>query len=175
VLNETVPKRCNPQQYPQHEHWARRGCEQIADSDGLCLDCGHSYRKWRRSSGLPTITLAVDQRGRFTKGPTRPKRTKGSSGYLYVQRNGKIIPEHRSIMEDALGRPLRVGENVHHVNGVRDDNRIENLELWTTSQPAGQRVADKVQWAIEILAMYAPETLSGVDPTGFKRGWSARW
>jgi hypothetical protein len=46
------------------------------------------------------------------------------------------------------------------MNGVRDDNRPENLELWSKSQPAGQRVADKVSWALEILKLYAPERLS---------------
>lgn len=52
-------------------------------------------------------------------------------------------------MESILGRPMHPWEQVHHINGVRDDNRPENLELWVISQPAGQRPADLAAWLVE--------------------------
>lgn len=96
------------------------------------------------------------------------KKFVNSSGYVVVgvhgeypgaRRNGKSgqIAEHRKVMQDILGRALLPEENVHHINGVRIDNRPENLELWTRSQPSGQRVKDKVAWARYIIETYGDE------------------
>jgi HNH endonuclease len=63
-------------------------------------------------------------------------------------------PEHRAVMERLLGRKLTKHETVHHKNGVRHDNRPENLELWSSRHGRGQRVAD-------IIPHIAPQFGSG--------------
>jgi hypothetical protein len=105
-----------------------------------------------------------------------PVRSPGDEGWLTHGYRGVVVPEelrhltggaphvleHRLVMAVLLDRPLAPGESVHHKNGDRLDNRPANLELWSRRQPSGQRVADKLAFAYELLALYDPEAWAAV-------------
>lgn len=84
------------------------------------------------------------------------------NGYCYIKvpenypydHLGWIL-EHRYVMQEKLGRKLIDNENVHHMDGNRENNDISNLELWNESQPSGQRIPDKLKWAYQLIKDYS--------------------
>lgn len=163
-------------QYPSRpRRFCSLACRDTARRTGptvecVCTTCGGRYmlnpRQARRSKYCSRSCQARAPR------PGRPPTLTGGrkvqpSGYVIIrisrehpcssptQYQGLWALEHRVVMAEKIGRLLLAHESVHHVNGVKTDNRPCNLELWIRSQPAGQRVQDVVEWARFILDTYA--------------------
>lgn len=132
------------------------GCDKPIHCKGICTSC---YRKWHYQ--------IREKSRRYPNGISKEREVPigtinlNSYGYLRIKvekRRGQgdrdWMPHHRYVMEEYLGRKLKSFENVHHINENKQDNRIENLELWITSQPKGQRIQDLIEYAEWILKTY---------------------
>lgn len=124
------------------------GCELPQRARGVCYK---HYKQWEYHG------FSVEKRPHMKAA----RRYLDGNGYVCFSdrshhcsdKNGRVL-EHRAVMSEKLGRPLLPGENVHHINGNRADNDPDNLELWVTLQPSGQRPEDLLAYAREIIARY---------------------
>lgn len=140
----------------------------------ICVVCDNKFIQKRLSNTCYCTDLckrlAMSRRGQGKpiNGPRKVIRGTGTltkTGYKIITRKhpnstkrGQIM-EHVYIMSHHLGRPLMPKETVHHKNGIRNDNRIENLELWSSDHGSGQRVEDKIKWAKDFLEQYGHKVI----------------
>lgn len=151
-----------PARRPEPVPCAVDGCDRTARNG---VHCEPHYRRILRN-GDPGPAEIKKKAGNGKGG----SRFTAKNGYVFVRipdhpnayANG-VVMEHTVVMAEMLGRPLKKGENVHHKNGDRADNRPENLELWVVSQPKGQRLADQLAWARELITRYGnlPSDITG--------------
>lgn len=118
------------------------------DRSVVCAVCGKSFvRPHGKQRTFCSRSCAMTDRARGgqnkkEEGATAPH----ANGYILQKVGTAWVMQHRLVMEDVLGRKLLPKERVHHKNGVRDDNRPENLELWTVDHkdPPGVRLMDQI-------------------------------
>jgi endogenous inhibitor of DNA gyrase (YacG/DUF329 family) len=123
----------------------------------ICEHCKKEFirRRGERSIKNPLHFCSRECLSKYRVGPKHPSYKDGlhrtQKGYITIQVNGKRVLRNRYVMSNFLGRPLLRCEEVHHRDGQKENDNIENLEIWDHSHPSGQRLEEKILWAISFL------------------------
>ena len=112
-----------------------------------CIDCG----KRRYNHDGKRCNRCYRKHCRGKNHPAYKERKYNHNGYIYHNINGDRIFEHRLVIEQHLKRKLKQSEIIHHLNGIRDDNRIENLVVTTREQHESNTFAKLLQKRIRSL------------------------
>jgi hypothetical protein len=155
--------------------WYVDARQRYRGEERTCLICGKTFpfrtAFAKHQPGLycsRSCSNKAEKPGRALPSSGARYRYINSDGYvrIYEPKSGGYGPlEHRAVMAEHLGRDLLPSETVHHINGVKDDNRIENLELWSTKHSKGQRVEDLLAFAHEIINLYGRGATHAHCPT----------
>ena len=142
---------CGKEFIPSSKHKDCPSCRYQKTKTVVCRICGinmHST-KYGSCASCTNKRRADYGTGRYLK-----------NGYVMVFQKGhprcnkNYVFEHILVMEKYIGRYLTKNENVHHKNGVKNNNSVNNLELWIKPQPSGVRAKDALAWARNILETY---------------------
>ena len=145
--------------------------DKIARLAGVCQ--GTIWNRMKKY-GIPRRSISESERGE--KHPNWGKRGKDvpgwkggrrkrPDGYIQIRKPDHpravkgYVNEHRLVVEQALGRYLKPSEFVHHINGIKDDNRLENLRLVTHHNEA---ICPNCGWPFDNIQVYVDRQQVGV-------------